>query len=700
MKISWQWLREFVDIDVSPQQLAADLTNVGVVVETVRPLESDFLFELDLTTNRPDCLSHVGVAREVSALYKKSLRQIHTCLEQSLSPAKTQVSVEIESPKLCARYSARVLRGVKVAPSPEWLVRRLEALGLRSINNIADITNYVLMELGQPLHAFDLLKIEGRKIIVREARDEESLVTIDGLERKLNRGMLVIADEAQPVALAGIMGGLESEIGFSTREILLESAWFNPISIRKTSKLLGMHTEASHRFERGADVNATVLALDRAAVLIQQLTGGEIQRGIVDCYPQIVRREPLFLRKSRITQVMGCEIEQLAVEEILNLLDFKIVERLAEGWRVDLPTSRLDVESEIDLIEEIARHYGYDKFPSTLPSWKGGSHRRPEYPPETILKERLMHLGYSETLTYSFIDESENRRFAEHEPIRLQNPLSTEMAEMRTSMLPGLLHSFLRNYNRGIKSARLYEMGKIYRKTAGQQVQEEDYLGMIASGNYQEKGVHSVSRPLNFFDLKGDIEILLQSLGVPVKEVCFLGSMHRMGQGQMPCLPPSHYHPGVSAEMRWRDQKLGRFGQLHPKVCEPYKIKQPVLVAEVPLQHWYNLRTAEKAFHEIPRFPSVQRDLSMFVNKDIDYSRIEATIQEANIKEIQKVFPFDLYVGDKLPSDKKGISISIVYQALDRTLTEEEVNQRHEKVVALLIEKLGVEIRVPSKDLM
>ena len=473
MKISWQWLREFVDIDVSPQQLAADLTNVGVVVETVEPLGTDLLFELDLTTNRPDCLSHVGVAREVSALYRKSLRQVHICLEQSLSPAKTQVAVEIESPKLCARYSARVLRGVKVAPSPEWLVRRLEVLGLRSINNIADITNYVVMELGQPLHAFDLLKIKGRKIIVREARDEESLVTIDGLERKLNRGMLVIADEVQPVALAGIMGGLESEIGFSTREILLESAWFNPISIRKTSKLLGMHTEASHRFERGADVNATVLALDRAAFLIQQVAGGEIQQGVVDCYPQIVRRKPLLLRKSRITQVMGSEIEQPAAEEILNLLDFKIVERLAEGWRVDLPTSRLDVESEIDLIEEVARHYGYNKFPSTLPIWKGGSHRRPEYSQEKILKERLMGLGYSETLTYSFIDESENQRFAAYEPIRLLNPLSTETGVMRTSLLPGLLRSFLRNYNRGIKSARLYEMGKIYHKNAGQQVPAE-----------------------------------------------------------------------------------------------------------------------------------------------------------------------------------------------------------------------------------
>ena len=700
MKISWQWLKEFVDIDASPQELASDLTKVGVVVETVEPHGNDFLFELDLTTNRPDCLSHAGVAREVSALYKKSLREIAIHLEESSSPAKTQVAVEIQSPQLCARYSARIVRGVKVAPSPDWLVQRLETLGLRPINNIADITNYVLMELGHPLHAFDLLKIDGRKIIVREACHEERLVTLDGLERRLNRGMLVIADQARAVALAGIMGGLESEISSSTRDVLLESAWFNPISIRKTSKLLGMHTEASHRFERGADVNATVPTLDRAAFLIHRLAGGEIQQGVVDCYPQVVRREPLFLRRSRITRVMGSEIEQPAVEEILNLLDFKIVERLAEGWRVDLPTSRLDVESEIDLIEEIARHYGYDKFPSSLPAWKGGSHRRPEYSQGKILKERLTHLGYSETLTYSFIDESENRRFADHEPIRLLNPLSAETGVMRASLLPGLLHSFLRNYNRGIKSARLYEIGKIYRNHAGQKPQEEDYLGMIASGNYQEVSVHSVTRAINFFDLKGDIEILLQSLGLPVKEVCFLGPMHRMEQEQMPCFSPNHYHPGVAAEIRWRGQHLGIFGQLHPKVCELYKIRQPVWVAEIPLLQWYNLRAAKKVFHEIPRFPSIQRDLSMFVDKDVDYSRIESTIEQANIKEIQKVFPFDLYVGGKLPSDKKGISISIVYQAFDRTLTEEEVNQHQQKIGALLAEKLGVEIRIPDKDLM
>src|SRR5439155_26599062 len=414
---------------------------------------------------------------------------------------------------------------------------------------------------------------------------------------------------------------------------------------------------------------------------------------------QVVRREPLFLRKSRITQVMGSEIQPPVVGEILNLLNFKIVEGLAEGWRVDLPTSRLDVEREIDLIEEIARHYGYDKFLSTLPTWKEGSRRRPEYSQQKILKEGLMHLGYSETLTYSFVDELENQGFTDQQPIRLLNPLSTETGVMRTSLLPGLLRSFLRNYNRGMRSARIYEMGKTYRKNAGQ-VQEDEYLGMITSGNYQEKSVHSVTRAINFFDLKGDIEILLQLLGIPVKQVRFVGSMHRTEKGEPSCSPLRHYHPGVSAEIRWGGQKLGFLGQLHPKVCEQYKIKQPVLVAEIPLRPWYNVRATEKAFHEIPRFPSIQRDLSMFVNKDIDYSTIEPTIQKDHIEEIQKIFPLNLYMGERLPSDKKGISISIVYQALDRTLTEEEVNRHHEKIESLLTETLGVEIRTPSKDVM
>jgi phenylalanyl-tRNA synthetase beta chain len=687
MNISYLWLKDFVDIETSPQQLAADLTNIGLVVETIEQRGSDSVLELDLTTNRPDCLSHFGVAREVSVLSKKVLKRIVSRLEESLLSSHSRVAVKIESIELCARYSARVIQGVKVAPSPQWLVQRLETVGIRPINNVADVTNYVLMEMGHPLHAFDLSKIGGREIYVREAIDKERLITIDGIERHLSDGMLLIADRARPLALAGIMGGLDSEIGFSTQDVLLESAWFDPISIRKTSKSLGMHTEASHRFERGADVNATVGALDRAAFLIRELAGGEILEGVVDCYPRPVKRPDARLRKARLYQIMGIEIAPSAVEYILNALDFKIIEREEYGWQVSLPTSRLDVEREIDLIEEVARHYGYDKFPPSLPSWKGGSHRPAGYFKERVLKERLVGLGYSEAMTYSFIDQQENQKFSNLEPIRLLNPISSEMEFMRTSLLPGLLRSFLWNYNRGLKNVKLYEMAKIYYGSA-EKPHEEVYLGLIISGGLEERTVHSLYRELNFFDLKGDIETLLNSLSIPLDEVCFRAPTQGYVQANL-----RSYHPSVLAEMYLGEQRLGVCGQLHPLFCEECKIRQPVFVAEIPLEDWFNLVTGRKVFKEIIKFPSIQRDLSIIVDKDLDYSKIRSAILQANIAEVQTVFPFDLFMGEKLPPDKKGVSVSIIYQATDRTLVEEEVNRFQETVLALLRRKLDAQLR-------
>jgi phenylalanyl-tRNA synthetase beta chain len=715
MKVSLQWLREFVDIELSPRQLADDLTNVGVVVETLEPVGYDFILGLDLTTNRPDCLSHLGVAREVATLYQKPLRTIKVGLEESQAMARDQISVDIEVPQLCARYCARVIRGVKVAPSPDWLRLRLEALGVRTTNNVADVTNYVLMEIGHPLHAFDLTKIGGSAIIVRESHDQESLVTIDGLERKLAPGMLVIADKSRPIALAGVMGGVESEISSSTRDVLLESAWFDPVSIQRTAKSLGMHTEASHRFERGADVNATVSAIDRAARLISELTGGEILRGVVDCYPRPLRREPVFLRKSRIARLMGSEIPGVEVDRILSMLNFKILrksgegqqtdlpvprrilrgkdeegqQQSAEGWQIDLPTSRLDVEREIDLIEEIARHYGYDKFPSSLPSWRGSSRRQPEQVLQRALRERLANLGYSESMTYSFIDELEGQRFSEHRPVRLLNPLSSETEVMRPSLLPGLLRSLLHNYHRGLKSAKLFEIGKIYFEGGDRQPREETHLAMVATGNAEEKSVHSTSRAISFFDMKGEIEILFGASWRHISLKAVVGE----DKGQI----PKYYHPSLSVQLAGEGiWNASFFGQLHPGICQQYKIRQPVWVAEIPLQRLppeFDPASAEKIFHEIPRFPSVQRDISLVAEKDVTYSKIESIIRQSGIKEIQRIFPFDLYSGEHLSPGKKGISITVSYQASDRTLVEEEVNRYHETIVALLADKLGAELR-------
>jgi phenylalanyl-tRNA synthetase beta chain len=650
------------------------------------------------------------------------LQAVAASVQESAEAAASQISVTIESPQLCSRYCARVIRNVKVAPSPAWLVQRLESLGVRSINNVVDATNYVLLELGHPLHAFDMPRVQGRKIIVREARAEEKLVTLDGETRELKPGMLVIADRDRALALAGVMGGADSEIGFASTDVLLESAWFDPISTRQTAKALGLHTEASHRFERGADVNAAVAAIDRTATLIQQLAGGEILHGVVDAYPRPASRPRIAMRRSQILRVMGTEIDESSIERILGALNFEVVSRDAGGWQIQLPTSRLDVEREIDLIEEVARHYGYDKITSTLPAWTGSSKRPPDSIKDGILKRSLLGLGYTETLTYAFVAAAENEKFSAVQPVRLKNPLSLETEVMRTSLVPGLLASLLRNYHRGTRSLRLYELGRLYSAkpdevakgsesslmqelmervaaegkategppTAGAQEAlptERPFLGLIASGNTEEKTVHN-EKPRNttFFDLKGSLEALLESLSLPVDQMLWRAP----GKGG---LVPDYYHPAVSAELRLGSESLGICGQLHPRVCEAYKIKQPVFLAEIPLEAWYRYQPPEPVARELAKFPAVLRDLSLVLDKDVDCESIQAVVLQVGIREVQSCFPFDLYFGEKLPSGKKGISISIVYQSSDRTLVDEEVNQFHETILNLLRSKLGAQLR-------
>jgi len=369
------------------------------------------------------------------------------------------------------------------------------------------------------------------------------------------------------------------------------------------------------------------------------------------------------------------------------MLGFTILRQTSEGWQIELPSYRLDVEREVDLIEEVARHFGYAKFPSSLPSWRGSSRRQPEEVLQRILRERLTNLGYSESMTYSFIDELEGQRFSRHRAVQLLNSLSSETGVMRVSLLPGLLRSLLHNYHRGFKSAKLFEIGKIYFEQDGGQPLEETQLGMVATGNAEEKGVHSASRAISFFDIKGEIERLF---GAAWKRIGLAGVVDNG-------LVPKYYHPGLSVQLVGKSTgNIGVFGQLHPEICREYKIKQPVWVAEILLHHLNSedaLASAEKSFHEIPRFPSIERDLSLVVANEVTYGKIESTIIQAGIKEIQRIFPFDLYIGEHLPPGKKGISVTISYQASDRTLVEEDVNRYHETIVRLLAEKLGAQLR-------
>jgi len=683
MKISYRWLQDIVEFTAEPKQLAEDLTNCGVVVSTIEATPSDTIFELDLTTNRPDCLGHWGVAREIATLYKKPFEEKQIELLECKQPTSSQVSINIESDTLCRRYSARLIQGVKVGPSPQWICSRLSELGINPHNNVVDVTNLVLMEMGHPLHAFDFAKIKNSQVSIRKAYEGEKLVGLDGVERQLKSGMLLIADPIKPLALAGVIGGLESEITNETSDILLESAWFDPISVRKTAKFLGLHTEASHRFERGADIGATLKALNQASKLIQQIAGGEILSGIIDLYDKPTVRTPIFLRRSRLSKLLGAEIKSEEVENILESLNFHVLERREKGWKISLPTARMDVGREIDLIEEITRHYGFNRLSSTLPMWSGVARLRPEHAVEKVLTERLLNLGYSQILTYPFIEEGQNKKFSSVSDIHLKNPLSLENGAMRTSLFPGLLSSLSRNYNRGIRDIRVYEIGKVYQWIESNKTHEELRLGLLISGNIQEKTIHGSVLAPTFFDIKGDIEVLLESLSVSKQKIQFQENKKK----------EDYWHPGASGAIWFEEQQVGILGQLHPKLCSEYKIRQPVFIAELALQLLYSITDKAHAFRKIPRFPSIQRDLSIVLDRSIKYGEIESAIWETKIANLSHFFPFDLYQGNQLPSEKKGISITLIYQDPNRTLVEEEATRYDKTILSHLQNKFGVKLR-------
>ncbi|HET7101561.1 MAG TPA: phenylalanine--tRNA ligase subunit beta, partial [Terriglobia bacterium] len=515
MKVSLNWLKEFVDVPADARRLKADLTSVGLNVESFHPVGDDVVFEVEVTTNRPDCLSHYGVAREVAALYRKHLAPLEFVCKESSAAASAETSIEILHPELCARYCGRVIQGVEVKPSPEWLVRRLEAIGQRSINNVADITNYVLMELGHPLHAFDLTRLKGRRIIVRSARPGEQIRTLDGVNRTLAASDLVIADSTRPVALAGVMGGEESGISGDTRSILLESAWFDPASIRRTSKSQGLHTEASHRFERGADIEMAPVALDRAAILIARLAGGAVLRGVLDVYPSPKHRTFIELRRNEIQRILGAEVPWEEIERVLRTLGFKVERRGTAGWRVTPPLSRLDVDREVDLIEEVARHYGYNHLPSRVrpaPVRLAAGETRSK---ELRISDTLVALGYREIIPSAMVDPAETAKFTDRPPVVLENPLSQDAAAMRSSAVPSMIHTLKWNLDRYRTDLRLYEMGRVYSARTGPLPDERRVLVLGASGNREPATLHSQETEFNFFDLKGHVEELLGCLDLP-----------------------------------------------------------------------------------------------------------------------------------------------------------------------------------------
>lgn len=656
-------------------------------------LQDDSVLEIAITPNRGDCLSILGIAREVAVLTNSPLQKlsINTDIQPSV-PIGLNISefssVTILAPQLCPRYTASLIRNVEIKPSPGWLKHRLEAVGIRSINNVVDVTNYVMMEMGQPLHAFDFDKLEENRIVVKQAEENEKFVTLDQVERTLTREMLVIADGKKTVGIAGVMGGFNTEVQDTTQHILLESAFFSPVSIRRTSKKLGLSTEASYRFERSVDILRTPLALKRATQLIQKVAGGEIISGIIDEFPLPFSPAHLSLRIQRVNQILGTNLTNREVKSILTGLEFSVSEQPDAVLNVEVPSHRTDVTREIDLIEEVGRIYGYDKMPSTLPSGRITAQEEKAFQKvENLIQQVLMGEGFYEVINYSFMNKSvlDKLRIPEtdyrRKTIVLANPLVEEQNQLRTLLIPHLLQNVHLNLKYHQDSLKFFEISKVFINSDGEKnlPEEARYVAGVMAGYRNEVYWGEKRNPVTFYDLKGVLENVFSVLKVDYQ---------LQGDPQNPFL-----HPGQGADIQIGREKVGYLGRIHPEVLEAFEVEQPVYVFEINLDQIVPQVRTSVTFQPLPKFPAVHRDLAVLVAASIKAEDIELQIWNAGGSILEEVKLFDLYKGEQIPEGYTSMAYSLIYRAPERTLTDTEVNLIHNQIIQNLEKTLGARLR-------
>jgi phenylalanyl-tRNA synthetase beta chain len=697
MKVLYNWLREFVEFNAPPAELRTRLSMTGVPIDAIDDSPAGPVLDAELFMNRPDCMGHYGIAREVATLYRRRLKPAEIKLKEARDNAAAATRVAIECPDLCGRYTARVLRGVKVAPSPDWLRQRLEALGQASINNVVDATNYVMFELGHPTHAFDLDTLAEQRIVVRRARPGEKMRTLDGVERILSGETCMIADATRSVAVGGVMGSLETEISFSTRNVLLESAWFDPVSIRRTAKALGLRTEASTRFERGADPEMAELASRRTAELIQQLTGGEILAGVVDVYPRRPAAEHIEVTRKELLRVMGADVPDREIEAILTALGFEPMRvdatrgsagSLMAAWECRRPSWRHDVTREIDLIEEVARHYGFDKFPARLPAAKQPAARLPHAEAEDRLRECLLALGYDEIVTIPLVDPEKDALFRPEgvTPAQIKNPLAEDASVLRTSGVVNMLAALEWNLHRGQRDLRLFEIGRAY-QVRGRDPVETRILTVGATGLARPKGVHEAAREFIFADLKGDLDQLGELAGNFRWDSGGPTWLHLASAAQLFLAPPGTLNGGTLA---------GFAGQLARRTAERFKLRQDVFVAELlldPLYAGYGSARAQRRYTPLSRYPSVQRDFSLILVEGTPFARVADAIRALGIAEVARIEAVDLFRGGQIPPEKYSLLVRVTFQSHQATLTEAQLGSFTARIVAALEQKLVATLR-------
>lgn len=684
MNVSYKWLEDLIEISMPPEELAERLTSVGLELDALHKVDGDHIFDIETTSNRGDCLSHLGVAREISAFTGEELVRAPVIDPETGSDG----FVSIGDPDLCLRFTGRIIRGVKIGPSPAWLRNRLERIGERPINNVADITNYVMHELGQPMHAFDLAKLEGERIIVRRARENERITTLDEVERVLDPTMLMICDAEKPAAVGGVMGGFDSAIGADTSDVLLEVACFDRDSIRRTSRKLGLVTEASYRFERGVDIENLIAASQRATAMIEEFAGGQSGE-FADVYPETIPSRSIEAPQlaGEVRRLSGLDVNLKEIERILSALG---IDRKAPAVFVS-PSWRHDLAIEEDLVEEVVRIVGYDKIGERLPEASSTGEYLPAENRKRDLRRALATIGFNEALTYSFISSEFDEVFgvlresaeagSGSDLVEIVDPIIEGASRMRPTLVPGLLDSIRTNLNQRIRDIGLFEIGKVFFASDNEEglPLEREHLAIALTGRQRFEGNETAGRIIDFYDIKGAIELAFEELALEAPE--------------FDPARAEHLQPGQSAKILHRGRFIGTAGRLAASISKRYKFKDPVYVAELLLEDLLNSAEDTAMYIPPPVYPSVERDVSMAVPRDVSFESVRTEIIAMGFELCRSVGFVDVFEGKGLADDERSVTIRLEYRSDERTLTEEEVDPIHGEILENLRTKMGLRIR-------
>lgn len=685
MGVSINWLKQYVDYDGSAQELAHALTMAGIAVEGIETVDDDQVLELDLTPNRGDCLGMINLAREVAALTGNKIKLPVIRLAENSESIDDYIKVDIAAPELCGRYTARVVKNIKIGPSPDWMQTVLLHSGIRPINNVVDITNYVMLEANQPLHAFDYQLLPDRHILVRRAYPQESITTLDDVERILDGDALVITDGHKPVALAGIMGGKNTEIHEDTRAVLIESAHFDPVNTRRTSRRVNLRSDSSIRFEKGTDIEGVLFAVNRAAQLMQDLAGGEVVEGICDAYPQPCGSLTIKLRTERVNQILGTELSWQEVKGYLDRLTFKVKKvRNQEALEVVVPTYRPDIQLEIDLIEEVARLHGYNRLPLELTTGATTRGGLSPYQKFQVKVRNVMANSLREVINYSFINNDWLDRLMlpdedyRRNVVRIANPLSEEQGVMRTTLLPGLLVNVSRNLARRNQNPAFFEIGAVFLPGEEKLPREVLKLGAVVAGRTDPSWIRHPLE-MDFFYLKGILEDALKQM--------------RIENWRLEVGPQPGFHPGRTAVVMCGDEEVGIIGEIHPQVADNFDIKTRAVVLELDVEKLYHRALPVAMKESIVRFPAIERDIAVLLPLQAESSSVAELIQEAGQPLLKEVVLFDLFTGGQLESGVKSMAFRLTFQSDRGTLKDDDVNPVIETVWQTLQDQLGARVR-------